>query len=193
MVPNGAAAPAPSASDGGATKQLQHPLTSPTRGTPGAPGVTPFTPATGANSAPRGVGPHTPAPARRRAIRTAVDLRTLRLCTYFLPHWHDDGASTRSAVFGTQSVSHAVRHLPLHRVPWRNIALRVLHCEVPPPPRRRHRRRRMSTSRCGGLLTRRVRHRLCYSPPCICRCHPAKCCTVSTPHLSVCVWSTRLP
>ena len=67
---------------------------------------------------------------RRRAIRTAVDLRTLRLCKYFLPHWHDDGASTRSALFGRQSVAYGIRHLPFHAVPWRSVALRVLHCEV---------------------------------------------------------------
>ena len=47
-----------------------------------------------------GRAPVRAAESLRRAIRTAVDLRTLRLCKYFLPNWHDDGASTRSAVFG---------------------------------------------------------------------------------------------
>ena len=67
-----------------------------------------------------------------RPIRTADDLRTLRLVEYFLPGHSMDELSTRSPVYGRTSVAYALMNSRTVSVAWSKVSLNVMHCKVPP-------------------------------------------------------------
>lgn len=69
---------------------------------------------------------------KAQAVRSAHDLRIMRLLKYFLPAFDAEGRGGRAAVAGPSSAAHALSRCVPVRVPWSAVALHVMHEHVPP-------------------------------------------------------------
>ena len=71
-------------------------------------------------------------------MRSATDLRVLRLICYFLTqrHWKLDVPAVRAPVRGPLSVAYAFASLQPYRVPWEAVAVHIVGAEVGAADRR---------------------------------------------------------